>query len=352
MSSKTARKDTTTQGDLFNPQHSFGGDWTELKLKILQGYLKAYLTALKKQPFDLIYIDAFAGTGYRSASSAQASDELEDDPGQQLLFDKDGAVWQGSAQHSGDLTSPPGAPDPDVEAMRADATCFLEGSVVKALKLEPGFRSYHFMEQNSARAEQLRQTAAQFADRRIEVHEGDANEALVRLLRRIPWGRREGAGNRFPKAVLFLDPYGMNVNWSTLEAVAKTRSIDVWYLVPVGMGLLRMLPKETLPSDAWCRRLDKTLGTHAWSQRFYQVKPQQSLFTQSQGVTRIADLASMESFMLERLKTLFPHVCSTPKRFCNSRGFPMYSFCYAAAHEQGGEIGVRIADYLLKKEDF
>lgn len=43
----------------------FGGDWTQAKLEAVRKYLVAYTTALKKQPFTLNYIDAFAGTGYR-----------------------------------------------------------------------------------------------------------------------------------------------------------------------------------------------------------------------------------------------------------------------------------------------
>ena len=41
----------------------FGGPWTQQKLNILEHYLDAYTTALKNQPFRLVYIDAFAGTG-------------------------------------------------------------------------------------------------------------------------------------------------------------------------------------------------------------------------------------------------------------------------------------------------
>ena len=40
-----------------------GGKWTIDKLDILERYLDAYTTALKNQPFKLMYIDAFAGTG-------------------------------------------------------------------------------------------------------------------------------------------------------------------------------------------------------------------------------------------------------------------------------------------------
>lgn len=40
----------------------FGGPWTTEKLSILEIYLNSYTTALKSQPFRLVYIDAFAGS--------------------------------------------------------------------------------------------------------------------------------------------------------------------------------------------------------------------------------------------------------------------------------------------------
>ena len=43
----------------------FGGDWTERKLAALSKYLKAYVKVLSRTPFVTVYIDAFAGTGYR-----------------------------------------------------------------------------------------------------------------------------------------------------------------------------------------------------------------------------------------------------------------------------------------------
>ena len=48
-------------------QDGFGGPWTEEKLDRVARYLQAYTTALKNQPFQLMYIDAFAGTGYRAS---------------------------------------------------------------------------------------------------------------------------------------------------------------------------------------------------------------------------------------------------------------------------------------------
>jgi three-Cys-motif partner protein len=50
----------------------FGGNWTEEKLECLKKYLSAYTTIFTKNPkarhFQTIYVDAFAGTGYRSTS--------------------------------------------------------------------------------------------------------------------------------------------------------------------------------------------------------------------------------------------------------------------------------------------
>lgn len=52
----------------------FGGSWTEKKLNILKKYLDSYNTALKNKPFKRVYIDAFAGTGYRQQKKIQNSE--------------------------------------------------------------------------------------------------------------------------------------------------------------------------------------------------------------------------------------------------------------------------------------
>src|SRR5881227_2645474 len=58
-------------------EHRFGGDWTTTKLQILERYLEAYTTALKKQPFKTAYIDAFAGTGYRNLRQTNEDPTLQ-----------------------------------------------------------------------------------------------------------------------------------------------------------------------------------------------------------------------------------------------------------------------------------
>lgn len=46
--------------------HEFGEQHTELKLSIIEKYLKFFTTALRGKFRELWYIDGFAGTGYRT----------------------------------------------------------------------------------------------------------------------------------------------------------------------------------------------------------------------------------------------------------------------------------------------
>ena len=64
-------------------EQKFGGVWTIQKLDAVESYLKAYTTALKKQNFHLIYIDAFAGSGTFSTN------DLSDESLQIDLFEND-----------------------------------------------------------------------------------------------------------------------------------------------------------------------------------------------------------------------------------------------------------------------
>src|SRR5262245_7132938 len=126
--------------------HQFGGDWTTAKLGVLAAYLKGYTTALKNVPFRKAYIDAFAGTGYRSARHEDASNLSA----QGLLFP--------------DLAGP-------------EPQGLLDGSARLALKTSPPFDSYVFIERNPERCTQLEGLRVEFpllADA-IHVRQGDAN---------------------------------------------------------------------------------------------------------------------------------------------------------------------------------
>ncbi len=154
--------------------HRFGGDWTSAKLKVLAAYLESYTTALKdkpsaSRPFVKGYIDAFAGTGYR-----------ETRPGKCL-----------------DLSLFPDLADTEPQGL-------LDGSARLALKTEPRFDKYVFIEQDSSRCAALRGLKDEFQDLAPDmvIQQGEANQEIREICRKNWSGRR---------AVLFLDPYGMQV---------------------------------------------------------------------------------------------------------------------------------------------
>jgi three-Cys-motif partner protein len=171
-----------------NSWHEFGGQHTELKLWVVENYLKRFAAALKRYFSELWFIDAFAGTGCRTVRhEARESD----------LF---------------------GAAVPErIEQRR--------GSAQIAIDVTPQFDRLVFMESKPSYCAVLRELAQQYSDRKIVVVEDDANRAIQTLIKRGDWRRT--------RAVMFLDPYGMEVEWATLEAVAATKSIDVWFLFPL-----------------------------------------------------------------------------------------------------------------------
>src|SRR5216683_3510713 len=77
---------------------------------------------------------------------------------------------------------------------------------------------------------------------------GDANTVLK------AWCRERDLKKE--RAVVFLDPYGMQVEWSTIEALAATKAVDLWYLFPLGVGVLRLLTYRGDIEESCQARLD------------------------------------------------------------------------------------------------
>lgn len=288
----------------------FGGDWTEQKLRVLSKYLRAYTTALKKTPFRTAYIDAFAGTGYRELR--------EQCDGSPLLFNE--------------------IADPEPQQ-------FLDGSVRIALKVEPAFDSFAFIESDDARAVELEGLRAEFPSRaeRINVWKGDANALLQDWCSKHDW--------RNWRAVLFLDPFGMQVDWDTMTAVARTCAIDVWILFPLGMAVNRLLTRD--PSrmpDGWRRRLNRMFGSDDWYATFYRETESPGLLGPRKETRKVCTLEVIGSYYLDKLRGLFGKVADNPLYLRNATGNPIFQLHFAASNRgRGGELAVKIAQDILGK---
>jgi three-Cys-motif partner protein len=244
-------------------EHSFGGPWTERKLKCLRDYLityrKIFSVNRRAQYFHPWYVDAFAGTGSRSAAVA-------DMPLLDIYDDADTRAYQnGSARIALDLASP--------------------------------FDRYLFIERARTRARELRRAiTSEFSslDNRCEIRSGEANAEIRKWCGERDWLKE--------RAVVFLDPYGMQVEWQTVTILAGTKDVDLWYLFP---GIARLLPRDGNIPEPWKKRLDVLLGTEAWQARFFQTVRQPGLFGDTENVECRANDATVGDFIRERLATCF-----------------------------------------------
>jgi three-Cys-motif partner protein len=101
--------------------HQFGGNWTDEKLDRLRKYLTAYIRIFTANRwasrYRTTFVDAFAGTGYRSPPRESRSEYVS-------LFLEDTPVYDEEAQS------------------------FQKGSIQIALETDPPFNRYLFIEKN------------------------------------------------------------------------------------------------------------------------------------------------------------------------------------------------------------
>lgn len=280
--------------------HQFGGAWTELKLRAIGDYLAFYTKALQHRPsvqtpFQKWYIDAFAGTGERTEERTVGG-LLDGQPTRRERFQ-------------------------------------LEGSARRALKVEPPFQHYVFIEADQRRFRALEKLRQDFPGKDIRPMCGDANVELEKLFASSPWA----TGSRYTslqRAVVFLDPYGMNVRWSTLKLLAETRRVDVWYLFPLHAAL-RQLAHEHGAVDASKRAaLTEVFGTDNWEVEFYRTADETcDLFdVGSSRRERDADPNKVEDYARRRLQSIFTFV-SEPIPLLARRGLRQFSLFLATGND-------------------
>lgn len=292
------------------PTQEFGGDWTQQKLQILDNYLAAYCKIFQTNPrarhFDTIYVDAFAGSGLIQQS---VNREVEEQ-----LFS---------------------------EFVKPDAIEFLKGSATRAV--QHPFTRYVFIEKSETRVAELEKLKAlSTAGPRISIRKGDANSKLESFVAATDWKKT--------RAVVFLDPYGMQVNWNTIAMLGETKAVDVWFLFPLGQAVMRLLQKRCEPPPEWQQALDRIFGTHDWYSRFYRTEKEADLFEEDVISThRVADSNAVAAYMIERLETAFHAVAKKPGILCNSQNVPLYLFCFASANPKGAPTALKIANDLLKR---
>lgn len=281
--------------------HKFGGPWTQIKLQMLRHYLKAFNTALQYQPspsnrFRRIYIDAFAGTGECDIKT-------------------------------------------DNETVESIA-----GSARIALETEPPFDEVHLIDLNEDHVAELKRLAA-VRGSYVQVYQSDANMAIAEILSRIDW--KGGRG------VLFLDPYGMSVPWTTLERAAATRALDVWYLFPLSAIYRQAANDFGKIDEGKLAALDSVLGTESWREAFYQTEGQGNFLGEPARRVRVADPEDIAAFVQQRLAEVFTGWVSEPLYLRSSKDAPLFALfcCISNPSNKAVALSRRMAAHILEHFD-
>jgi len=221
----------------------------------------------------------------------------------------------------------------------AEAKEYQDGSARIALGLSSPFDQYLFIEKSRKRAGELRRVITsefQQLDNRCKIRTGEANAEIRKWCAERDWKKE--------RAVVFLDPYGMQVEWETIKMLASTKGVDLWYLSP---GITRLLRHNGKIDEKWGKRLDILLGTGAWRTRFFQKGIRTDLFGDIENVERTATEAAIEGFIHERLATCFGKNVGRGLILRNSKNSPLYFLCFAASNERGAKPALNIANSIL-----
>lgn len=147
--------------------NQFGGNWTEQKIEMVVAYAQAYLTIMNKYPmFKPLYFDGFAGSG----------DIYKDD-------------------------------EVDLDIIKGTAIRILEINEPKS------FDTYYFVEKDELNKKELEKTIENsFPDKTTHVVSEDCNKKLISMAMYLK-------RNKNYRVLAFIDPYGMSVDWASIEAL-------------------------------------------------------------------------------------------------------------------------------------
>ncbi|MBN1286868.1 MAG: three-Cys-motif partner protein TcmP [Anaerolineae bacterium] len=267
------------------------GPWSEEKLEMLRDYLEAYTRVMKGWKSEISrvnyhYVDAFAGAG-----SSRARDDEER---------------------------------------------YIAGS--PRVALEFFFNSYTFIEMDSSRVQRLQELRSEFPERDIRIYQGDCNDILKNRI--TPCIRYEN----YSRGVVFLDPFTLNLEWDTVEAVAQTKALEIFLNFPT-----MALNRTALPNDPsrltreTIKRMDRFWGTSEWYGQIYEEAV--DLFGDKHVYKPISTTARRLSHLYKsRLEEVFSRV-TDPITMLNSKGIPIYCLIFAGHNP----TGARIAGHILKK---
>jgi len=201
------------------------GEWSVLKLDIVEKYGHAYTTAFNKRGANLkkFYIDGFSGAGVHLVKRTRTQ---------------------------------------------------IEGSPPRALRITPPFDGFHFIDMNPAKTAHLGQLCEGRTN--VFIHTGDANQRLKEVLPTIRFAE-------YKRALCLLDPYGLHVDWEVMQIAGQLGTIDMFLNFPImDMNRNALFWKPELAEAADIARMTLFWGDESWRQAAYAESKQTDMFGQAE----------------------------------------------------------------------
>lgn len=292
----------------------WGGRWTEEKLDAFEKYVNAYLTIMnsyrEKYDWKLIYFDGFAGSGSRNENDVQPASELLLD-----LFND--------------------------ERLDEDELNTYKGAAERVLGIEQrGFNWYVFVDKNKESSQQLEKRLEKFkSQRNLVFRTSDANEQISLLAKAM---KKDNSLT----ALVLLDPFGMQVDWKSIELLKGTRT-DLWILIPTGVIVNRLLDRKGELTHI--EKLTSFFGKDEDFLReyFYKKRTVETLFGETEIVEKVKKpIEKIAELYIEQLKTIFDHVTEKPLVLYNTRNTPIFHFACASDNQ----TAIKIASQIIKKK--
>lgn len=254
------------------------GYWSEIKLDIIKKYAVAYTKIMNKQPHinSYHYIDGFAGPGIHISKNTNE---------------------------------------------------FIPGSPANALKVNPPFSRYHFIDLNGDKAEMLKELGKD--NPKVNIYEGDCNKILIKNI--FPLIKYEN----YDRALCILDPYNIGLDWKVIYDAGQSRAIEIFlsfFVMDMNMNILLHNPEKV--DQKQINRMNIFWGDESWREAAYE--KQQGLFDKIEEKT--SNRVIVEAFR-NRLKKIagFGYV-PEPIPMRNTIGATIYYLFFASPNKTGEKV--------------
>lgn len=267
------------------------GEWSEAKLNILREYVKPCMQILNKHhPLFPVYIDAFADRG----------------------------------QHISRKTNE-----------------IIPGSPLNALRIEPRFKEYYFIDIEPEKVEMLKKLVSRELESyeeplpEVRILEGDSNVILKESI--LPKITR----NSYRRALCFLDPYGMHLDWKVIKLAGGLGTIDIFInfsIMDMNRNVLRRDPGNV--DEKEIQKMNLFWGDESWKEIAYDRNG--NLF----GFPEKKTNEDIKNAYRERLKRIAGYAyVPQPIAMKNSKNAVVYYLFFASAKS----IARKIVDDIFTK---